>query len=283
MTGVDDPGPDDGPDPAGAPAARTWQHPSEVGLAQRGRTDRRRTTFIASGVLLGGLGLLLSGMLMGASDTPIAASTTTQPGERAEASVATVSLEGDDGAPRAATGVVLDDEGHLVVDASALDGALTTGATDTSEIWAKCGDATMQLAELVGVDAATALAVLRVPRPAGVPASFATTTPVSGTALRVHGAGRVFDGTSVSDGIERSSTMGALISLGPDRTQLAFGAQVLTDDVPADGALQGAAVFDPSGRLSGLVSAASGGAGTLEVLSAQDVADAADRVLHEPS
>lgn len=282
MTGVDDPGPDDGPDPAGAPAARAWQHPSEVGLAQRGRTDRRRTTFIASGVLLGGLGLLLSGMLMGASDTPIAASTTTQPGERAEASVATVSLEGDDGAPRVATGVVLDDEGHLVVDASALDGALTR-ATDTSEIWAKCGDATMQQVELVGVDPATTLAVLRMPRPSGVPASFATTTPASGTALHVHGAGRVFDGTSVSDAIERTSTMGALISLGPDRTQLAFGAQVLADDVPADGALLGAAVFDPSGRLGGLVSSANGGAGTLEVLSAQDVADAADRVLSDQS
>lgn len=281
MTGVDDPGPDDGLDPAGAPAARAWQHPSEVGLARRGRTDRRRTTFIASGVLLGGLGLLLSGMLMGASDTPIAASTTTRPGDRAEASVATVSLEGDDGAPRVATGVVLDDEGHLVVDTSGLDGALTD-ATDTSEIWAKCGDATMQQVELVGVDAATALAVLRMPRPAGVPASFATTTPAAGTALHVHRAGRVFDGTSVSDATERTTTMGALISLGPDRTQLAFGAQV-DADVPADDALLGAAVFDPSGRLGGLVRSADGGDGTLEVLAAQDVAEAADRVLHDRS
>ena len=90
MTGGHDPSAEHGPDERALQSGRAWQHPSEVGLATRGRVDRRRSTLIASGVVLGGVGLLLSGLVMGTMDDPASATTSTVPLQRADQSVALV-------------------------------------------------------------------------------------------------------------------------------------------------------------------------------------------------
>ena len=177
MTGGDEWGTEDGPDQRALQSGRGWQHPSEVGLATRGRADRRRTTMIASGVLLGGLGVLLSGLVIGnLGGDPATATASTLPVQRAERSVALVmSYEGDDAT--SASGLVLDDQGHLLVDADAVSGA--------DRVWAKCADGEMQPAEVVGEDDRTGLVVLRIDRPRGDPVAVADLPPPSGEELRV--------------------------------------------------------------------------------------------------
>lgn len=285
MTGVDEPGPDHWPDEPDAPAARAWQHPSEVGLAQRGRSDRRRSTFIASGVVLGGLGLLLSGVLLGSSDTLTGATRTTHPDERAAASVAAVSTEGADGVPRVTAGIVLDHDGHLVVDAASITGdpalAVDPSSATAEGIWAKCDEGRPQQVELVGVDPATDLAVLRMPEPAGVPASFAASDPVPGASLQVLDGHEPPAPATASGAVERSATMGALISFGPATATRSFGAVLGAADAAPRSDLRGAAVFDAAGRLRGLVHRPAEQGGTLRVLSADDLRAAAARVLDD--
>jgi S1-C subfamily serine protease len=269
MTGGSEPGPVDGPDESTVDAPRTWQHPSEVGLAVRGRVDRRRSALIASGVVLGGLGLLLSGVLLGAMEEPDDATTSTIPSERGTQSVASVMITSDDGMS-SATGVVLDDDGHLLVDAAAVEGA--------TEIWARCADGELQPATVLGTDARTDLSVLHMESGAGVPASIAATTPVAGADLQLvatRGAATTTMPSVASAATTDPSTR--LIDLrplgAPDRFPAAPGA-------PSDEPLRGAMVFDRAGRLSGVVaSEVDPGTGTVEVLAAADAAAAAARLI----
>lgn len=274
MTGGDDTGADPGADPRGLHGERPWQHPSEVGLAQRGRVDRKRSTLIASGVLLGGIGLLLSGVVLGTMEEPATATTSTLPLERAELSVAHVMADGDPS--HAATGVVLDDRGHVLVDGDAVEGV--------DAVWVRCsGAAQGAMATVVARDETTDLAVLQLPEPSGVPASVASDTPGDGTELRLVRAGErptdalLLSATSESSRTERS---GQLITLSRTEQPRHFLATV-TGDAGADPS-RGGMVFDRSGRLSGVVTS-DGAAGaddtTVRVLAAADAVAAAEEML----
>lgn len=269
MTGGSEPGPVDGPDESTMDAPRTWQHPSEVGLAVRGRVDRRRSALIASGVVLGGLSLLLSGVLLGAMEEPGDTTSSTIPAERGAQSVASVMITSDDGMS-SATGVVLDDEGHVLVDAAALDGA--------TEIWARCADGELQLATVLGTDARTDLSVLHMESSAGVPASIATTTPAAGADLQLvatRGAATTVVPSVAADAAPERATR--LIDLRPLAAPERFPT---TPDRPTDEPLRGAMVFDLAGRLSGIVaSEVEPATGTVEVLAAADAVEAAARLI----
>jgi S1-C subfamily serine protease len=254
-------------------SGRVWQHPSEVGLATRGRVDRRRSTLIASGVVLGGVGLLLSGLVMGSMDDPASATTSTMPMERADRSVALV-MAGDGERSTPVTGLVIDDEGHLLVDARSL------GADD--ELWAQCAGGDMQLASVMARDEQTDLAVLQVESPGGVPVSVASGVPSAGAALRL-----VRAGTNANTEVALSATetpdsrVGQLINLTDTSTPEHF--TVAPDaDLPASGtSLAGGMVFDRSGRLAGVATqdpGASGG-GTFRVMSATEAIGVAEQLL----
>ncbi len=269
MTGGSEPGPVDGPDESTVDAPRTWQHPSEVGLAVRGRVDRRRSALIASGVVLGGLSLLLSGVLLGAMEEPGDTTSSTIPSERGAQSIASVMITSDDGMS-SATGVVLDDDGHVLVDASAVEGA--------TEIWARCADGELQLATVLGTDARTDLSVLHMESGAGVPASIATTTPTAGADLQLVATQGAATTTLPSvASVNAPDPSARLIDLRPLGAPERFPARPerVTDDP-----LRGAMVFDLAGRLSGIVaSEVDPGTGSVEVLAAADAAAVAARLI----
>lgn len=270
MTGGHDPGADGGPDQRALQSGRAWQHPSEVGLATRGRADRRRSTVIAGGVVLGGVGLLLSGVLMGTMQQPASATTSTVPAERANQSITLVTA---DGGGAAATGLILDDEGHVLVDARTLAG---------SDVWVRCADGEMEKASVMARDERTDLAVLQLDRPHGVPASFASGTPDPGDELQLVSAGQVVD-TSVSLSARATSTarVGQLIDLTVTPAPRQFLATVSDDPAPSAAALTGGMVFDRSGRLAGVVTdvPSDTNATTVRVLSADDAVGVAEDLL----
>ena len=130
-------GGDDGFDtpqfPTGAedrPATRTWVHPSEVGMAQRKRSDRRRGTLMAAALVLGGVSVLSVCVTLGLGSTTRSA---TSPGARDRAVAATVaSLTVVRGVHSSTTtGIVIDDDGHIAVRAGAV--------VDATELWASTG------------------------------------------------------------------------------------------------------------------------------------------------
>lgn len=239
-----------------------------MGLAVRGRVDRRRSALIASGVVLGGLSLLLSGVLLGGMEEPGGTTTSTIPSQRGAQSVASVMITSDD-KMSSATGVVLDDDGHVLVDASAVDGA--------TEIWARCTDGELQPATVLGTDPATDLSVLRMESGAGVPASIATATPASGADLQLvatEGAATTMRPSVVTAGTRDEPAR--LIDLR------AIGAPVRFAVAPSgavDEPLRGAMAFDRAGRLSGIVTTDVDASGTVEVIAASDAAVAAARVI----
>ncbi|MFN7150620.1 MAG: trypsin-like peptidase domain-containing protein, partial [Microthrixaceae bacterium] len=250
-------------------APRTWQHPSEVGLAVRGRVDRRRSALIASGVVLGGLSLLLSGVLLGGMEEPGDTTSSTIPSDRAAQSIASVMITSDD-TMSSATGVVLDDDGHVLVDAAAVDGA--------TEIWARCADGELQPATVLGTDPGTDLSVLRMESGAGVPASIATAAPAAGADLQLVATQGATTTTLRSVVISGASDEPArLIDL---RT---LGAPVRFAAAPADATdepLRGAMAFDRAGRLSGIVATdVDASSGTVAVLAAAEATEAAARLI----
>lgn len=279
MTGGDDPGLDDGPDERTLQSGRAWQHPSEVGLATRGRADRRRSTFVASGVVLGGVGLLITGVVLGGLKEPTETTVSTLPVERADLSVATVSVA--DGAKGTVTGVVVDDDGHVIVDAAALG--------DADQVWAKCGDGELQPAEVVGSDPDTGLVLLQLEDPSGVPVSVARTPPVPGSELRlVRARGGVAAAVPAVATAAPAPHTGQLMNLVVAATPRHFEASLpdtaaSTGDAAARGiGLAGSMAFDRSGRLLGIVTGdpdAAGGADAVHVLTASEVMDAADRLI----
>ena len=273
MTGGHDPGADGGPDQRALQSGRSWQHPSEVGLATRGRADRRRSTVIAGGVVLGGVGLLLSGVLMGTMQQSASATTSTLPAQRANQSITLVTA--DVGGPTA-TGLILDDEGHVLVDGRAVGGA--------GEVWVRCADGEMEQASVMARDASTDLAVLQLDRPHGVPASFATGTPDPGERLQLVTAGEVSDtSVSLTARAAPAGRVGELIDLTRTRSPRSYLASVDDDPPPSQASLAGGMVFDRSGRLAGVVTGVPAGAteSTVRVLSADDAVEVAEELLAE--
>jgi hypothetical protein len=280
MTGGDDPGPHDGPDDPTSRGDRMWQHPSEVGLATRGRADRRRSTLVASGVVLGGLGLLVTGVALGGMKESTVTTMSTLPVERAELSVATVSVtDGTDGSTGTVTGVVVDGEGHLIVHSAALG--------DAESVWAKCGDGDLQPATVLGTDTDTDLTLLQLEDPSGVPVSVSTTLPRAGTELRLFGAqGGLDTAIPAVAGEPPPRSTGQLLNLvsasSPTHFVAALAAEGSSAATAQGGDLAGSMAFDPAGRLLGIVAGDGGPSpddGAVHVLAALEVLDAAERLI----
>ena len=228
------------PEP-GPPGDRGWQHPSEVGLAVRGRHDRKRSARLAAGVVLGGIGILVTGVLLGSMDGRGDVTPTTTPVDGASRSVAHVSVvEGE--RTSTVTGVVVDAEGHVLVPAAAV--------ADADEIWVRCHDGMSERTSVLGQDPGTGLAVLRLERPAGEPAVDVDDRPEVGTeVVTMHARGG--KGVSVRNGVVEP--IGAvLLAARPTPT---LRAEVETDpvgDEPASAVQDGGVVFDRSGRWVGM-------------------------------
>lgn len=266
---------------------RVWQHPSEVGAATRGTADRRRSTLIASGVLIGGIGLLLTSLVMGttrARPLEVAEATaTTLPG-----AVATVTYTGHDDRPAALPGLLVDDSGHLLVPVGGEDGPLA-GADDVPRMWVSARGGGEQATELVGVDRAKGLAVLRAPSTLGVAAPSGA--PETGDELAVVAAGRF--GPSLSGWVEVTRTPrrgGGIELLGgsSEERDSDLGVSVVEGELPA-----GALLFDHRGDFAGLtLQRGSSGTGTSDsedpadgdeplVLGAPEAVDAALRLISD--
>lgn len=285
MTGGDDPGLDDGPDDPALHDARVWQHPSEVGLATRGRADRRRSTLVASGVVLGGIGLLVTGVALGGMKEPVGTTPSTLPVERAELSVATVSVTGgSDGSVGTVTGVVVDGDGHLIVHADTLG--------EAESVWAKCGDGDLQPATVLGTDPVTDLTLLELEDPGGVPVSISTTPPTPGSEMRlVRARGGVDAAVPAVAGEAQPQQGGRILNLIAMSAPSHFVASLGTSDDAGSGAtaspdeLAGSLAFDRAGRFLGLVAGDTSdpvqpdGDGAVRLLSATEVLGAAERLL----
>lgn len=252
MTGGSETNPDGVPTGPPGPLDRTWTHPSEIGLATRGSSDRRRSSILATGVVIGGLGLLLSGVLLGNGDLDAGgrdqrASATSSPTERIERSVATV-LSVQDGTTAMHIGVVLDDDGHLLVP--------TEAVRDADSVWVSHGSGASSRAELVATDAGSDLGVLRIDRHDGRRPRLADDPPTQGQEVLLV--------RTTSDGATtRAGRIGSEVLVGelpPERwthhvvaTRVAAGA---TGSDPHPDAAE--LVFDDAGRLLGVARPAPG-------------------------
>ena len=232
------------------PGERAWQHPSEVGLATRGRTDRRRSTLLAAGVMLSGIGILVTGVLIGSTDGPESDGETVAPMDKLSSSVAHVTVVEDAGM-RMVTGLVLDDDGNVLVPADEIE--------QGDEIWARCADGNSELVEVVGTDAQTNLAVVRLAMPAGSPAVAANVPPtVDAEVVTVHA--RRGTALSMRDGVVASTDSSPPGSTAGTSTQVAgaswFWAEV--SERPEEGPapettdLSGGLMFDRGGRFVGM-------------------------------
>lgn len=245
------PGPNDEDDVPGAPQAegeRTWVHPSEVGMVQRGHHDRRRSSRLAGVLVAGGLGLLGVAVVLGFGwgEDRVASPT---PEDVISPSLASLTVVDGTGR-RELTGVVVDDEGHVAAAAGSLAGA--------EQIWVACGGRSPQEATVVATDPATDVAVLRLGAPAGDPAIAGEDPRVGQAVLGVRA------GTGEADPLVRPVVVSAA---GVDR--VAADGTVLRDlfmtedrgDGPTttvaltgvgSAPVDGGAVFDERGRFVGL-------------------------------
>lgn len=258
---LDRPSADDG-DPGtggtsgpGAPPERSWRHPSEVGLEERGAADRRRGTVLGAVLVVAALGALAGGALLGlgGDDGSGSVDSAASPRHAIEASVATVAVVHDDGR-RTATALVLDDRGRLVTRSDVLAGA--------TEVWATCGDRAPQPARVLGVDEGSGLAVVEVRDAAGRPVVGSAAPRTGERVLAVRSLGgeqpaRLLEGQVLGGG-------------GPS------GFRVAASMNRADGA-----VFDHQGRFLGLVTSSAGSTGAVQTLSARAVVGAARRIAEQ--
>lgn len=247
----------------GDPDARTWVHPSELGLRTRTRSDRRRGTWLSIGLIVVGIGLLGFGAAMGLSSSGRAATA----GSATEAVAATLAevtvVRGAD--RRTVTGVVVDGRGHVAVRAAAVDGA--------DEVWANCGGHGALRATRVDRDDRTRVAVLTVPssgtRTVATPGTSAAGDVVTvahvGTGegppviehARVEVGGRPDrDATAVVQMSTPSADRGSSTTAASQRSITTTAATVGVGDRPETTRPEGSddgAVFDLRGRFVGIV------------------------------
>jgi hypothetical protein len=156
VTGGYEPYDDDEPLPRPDQPDRMWQHPSEVGQAVRGRVDRRRSSVLATGLVLSGLGLLVTGVLMGQMPDAEEPAPPATPTELAAPSLVEVTAVDPEGVSHSSTGVVIDERGHLLVTAERLASA--------EDVWARADGDELRRGVVIGIDDHLGIAVLRVDR-----------------------------------------------------------------------------------------------------------------------
>lgn len=263
-------GPDDDPSAERALGVeRTWVHPSELGLEHRKRTDRRRGMWLGVGLVVGGFGLLAVFVAMGIGSDPPAVSTSASPQDAVATTLASLTVVGADGR-HTATGVVLDDDGHVVVRSSALRGS--------TEVWASCAGRQPIRVEVVAEDAD--LAIVAMGEGSGraatadpdvdvgdevliATAGTGEAAPVLQRALVTRAPGK--PAASGTGSANSAAPLIAVAALGPTAsTQLASKRGDSAGELPADGA-----AFDDRGRFVGLV--LGGGADRSELLPAEVV------------
>lgn len=140
------------------PPARTWVHPSEVGMAQRKRSDRRRGTLMAAALVLGGVSVLSVCIAMGLGSSPRSAPSRTSRDRNVAATVASLTVV-HEGHTSTATGVVIDDDGHIAVRASAV--------ADATDLWASSGDREPKRVKVVATDPRADVAIVAMPEGSG--------------------------------------------------------------------------------------------------------------------
>lgn len=237
MTGGSETNPEDAPMRPPGPLDRPWTHPSEIGLATRGSVDRRRSSILATGVVLGGLGLLLSGMLLGSGDGDQRVSATSERTERIERSVLTV-ISVHDGTTSLHAGLAVDHAGHVLVPIDAV--------RDADSLWVQGAGGVSTRADAVTLDERTAFGVVRTHEPAGTPPRISEGPPTPGQEVLLVRCGK--DGPTTRSGRIGSEVLVGKLPPAP-WTHHVVATPVTTG---GDGSSAGELVFDASGRLLGL-------------------------------
>lgn len=260
--------------------ARTWVHPSEIGLRTRTRSDRRRSTWLSVGLIAAGIGLLGVGVVIGFSGGGRAEEPAQSATDAVSATLAQVTVVRP-GGHVVVTGVIVDMHGHVAVPARALDGA--------QEIWASCAGRDATEVRSVTSDDGSGVAVLTMPSATGTPLVVAAPaqrgdrvlvarTGIGEAAPRIErgrietagaasvltswadrGSGRI---RIVADGPRARSARTAPPSSGSGVASSAVSTTTSrgTSEVGADG-IDGGAAFDGRGRFVGLVVPGSHGRG----------------------
>lgn len=251
-------GADDDPDARPAPTSgRTWVHPSELGLENRRRSDRRRGTVLAAALVLGGVSLLTVVAVMGLGSASSPATARSSPEQAVAATLASLTVV-DGGTHRTVTGVVVDDDGTVAVRASAVQ--------DADEIWASCGGRQPELVDVVGHDPASDVAVVSLPEGSGRPVVADSTVAVGDEVILARaGAGEaapsMSSATIDADDVTTPSigTGTALIRIAatsdtrPSSAPISTASSQLSAVGSSHPAGADGAVFDPRGRFVGLV------------------------------
>ncbi len=262
----------------GPASGRTWVHPSEVGLEHRARSDRRRAAWLTAGLVLGGIGLLVFGVAMGlgsgrGDDHPTAASS---PRDTVAATLASLMVKDAEGNGRLVTGVVVDDDGHVAVRASAVEGA--------AALWASCYGHELQPVEVIDVDEGSDIAVIEVADGSGRPAMQDSGARV-GDRVLVARANLGEAGPTIHDAtIESERVQTTVAGSGPllriaahertsSTTLASTSSPTAVTTAPGAAPTPDGAVFDGRGRFVGLV--VSGTEARAVVLPAQTVIDVA--------
>lgn len=159
------------------PTNRIWVHPSELGLQSRTRSDRRRGTWLASGLVLTGIGLLAFGAAIGLGSSHAVVKARSSPTETFSATLVEVTALTGSGS-RTATGVVVDDAGHVAV--------LTSAVADAEELWAGIGGQDPSLIHGVVSDDTTGISVFTMPEGTGRPAPVGRHTTTGDELLVAH-------------------------------------------------------------------------------------------------
>jgi len=204
---------------------------------------------LAAGVMISGIGILVTGVLIGSTDRVEPEGEAITPMSTMSTSVAHVTVVRDNGTTMV-TGLVLDDAGNVLVPSDAVEGS--------GEIWARCADQESELVEVIGADPATNMAVVRLGRPEGSPVRTSSSPLSVGTeVVTVHA--REGSGLSMRDGLVDSvgpAAAGVVDPAGGPTTTALFWAQV--NDIPQQGPrgassdLSGGLVFDRGGRFLGM-------------------------------
>jgi len=233
-----DEGDDELVDPAALPG-RSWVHPSEVGLRQRTRTDRRRGAWLAATLVAAGVGLLAVGVSIGFGGSTSVSSARRPPVESAASSLASLTLVTDHGRS-SATGVVVDGDGHVAT------GALPTG---TVEVWASCGGRQPERVDVLAHDQETGITILTLPAGSGRPVVQAPSLAAGEEVLLVT-AGQGESAPATRTGTLDSDGLRFVDMLDSTTTDRLLG--VVSGPTPVH-ERDGGAAFDRRGRFVGLV------------------------------